>query len=323
MIRAFSPRDGRLDEQAAEDSLGEALWIDLLSPDASELAALTAATGIELPSRDTMAEIEPSSRLYRQGGAIFMTPTLPSGSESTDPNFAPVTFALTARHLVTLRYHAPKPFQTYPGRADEAPSACDTPRGILLGLMDEIVDRLADLLEGAGHALDTLSVTIFAASEATEGKGGDFKRALKEIGRQADYIARLRYSLVTVERALGFLAPTLRDGSDAQGEARALVTTLTGDATALTQHADSLTQQATLLLDATLGLIDIEQSNIIKIFSVVAFVLLPPTLIASIYGMNFAHMPELGWRYAYPAVIGAMIVSAVLPYLYFKRRGWL
>ena len=136
--------------------------------------------------------------------------------------------------------------------------------------------------------------------------------------------------LVSLERMLGFLAQRLQSAAtggsaDKAGReaSRAALKTQQRDVAALTQHSDALTQQTTLLLDATLGLINIEQAKIIKIFSVVAFVMLPPTLIASIYGMNFEHMPELGWRFGYPAALGGMVVSAVLPYLYFKRKGWL
>jgi magnesium transporter len=326
VIRAFPPSPGPLVAREGAADFGGAVWIDLVHPEPAELAAVAQATGFDLPTREDMAEIEPSSRLYREGGAQVMTATLPAGAGSEAAVFGPVTFLLGAEVLVTLRYQAPKPFETYPGRADQAAARPDSPAGVMIGLIDEVVDRIADLLEQAGGRLDAVSREVFAVTESRKTRSGDFQTALTRIGREADFVAKLRACLVSMERVLGFFIQGLSqpgDARDGQKQARALARTQARDVAALTQHADALTQQTTLLLDATLGLISIEQSNIIKIFSVVAFVMLPPTLIASIYGMNFEHMPELGWRWAYPAALAGMVVSAVTPYLYFKRKGWL
>jgi len=322
MIRAFAPGPGALAPLPLDAGLHGAVWIDLVAPTPEETAAVIAATGLVLPTREDMAEIEPSSRLYREGGAQVMTATLPAASDTGRSVFGPVTFALGPAVLVTLRYHDPRPFQTYPARADQAPTPPESPRGVMIGLVDESVDRIADLLEQAGGRIDALSREVFAAPEGTKPRSADFRDALTRIGREADRVARLRACLVSLERVLGFFLLGARQAGDKHGvqdEAK----TQARDVAALTQHADALTQQTTLLLDATLGLINIEQANIIKIFSVVAFVMLPPTLIASVYGMNFEHMPELGWRFGYPAALVAMVVSAVTPYLYFKRKGWL
>ena len=322
MLRAFAADEGGRLRAEPAPPLAEAVWIDLLRPTPAEMEAAAAAAGIALPTREAMEEIEPSSRLYHEGGAAYMTAILPAGADGDQPAMAPVGFVLTPRQLVTLRFHEPRPFTTFPGRAQQAPVACTDGRGALLGLLDDIVDRLADILERAGRDLDALSDAIFATSDAPEGTTGDHQRALKAIGRMGRFLSKIRDSLGSLQRLMGFLDQRIAQG-EADAPARGLIETLSRDVQALEQQAEFHAQTVTLLLDATLGLINIEQSNIIKTFSVVAFVLLPPTLIASIYGMNFERMPELGWRLGYPLALAAMVVSAILPYLYFKRRGWL
>lgn len=322
MIRTFAHEAGALCPRDGAGGLAGAVWIDLVGPDAAEIASVNAAFDVDLPSREDMDEIETSSRLYHEGATAFMTATLPSGADGDDPVMAPVTFALLPDRLITLRHHDPRPFDTFPLRAQQAPIGCATGEGVLLGLLDEIVDRLADVLERVGRDIEGISRTVFRTPKGPQAQSLDFRRMLGEIGRKGDFLSKIRESLVSVDRVLGFLGQlSLARKSDR--EMRGLIKTLARDGQSLTQHADFLSQKITLLLDATLGLIGIEQSGIIKIFSVAAVVFLPPTLIASIYGMNFALMPELGWRFGYPMAIGLMIVSAILPYLYFKRRGWL
>jgi len=322
MIRAYAHDNGKLRLLDAPVDLTHAIWIDLFEPDAAESQLVATAFGIELPTREDMAEIETSSRLYHEGDTTFMTATLPAGADSGDPVMGPVTFVLAPQRLITLRHHAPRPFTTFPQRAQQAPIGCATAQGVLLGLLDAIIDRLADLLERIARDIDGISRAVFRNEIAPQGKGQDFRQTLKTIGRTGDFLSKMRESLVSLDRVLGFLGQMTLQSKDDR-ETRGLVKTLSRDEQSLTQHADFLSQKVTLLLDATLGMIDIEQSGIIKIVSVAAVVFLPPTLVASIYGMNFAMMPELGWRFGYPIAIGLMIISAVLPYLFFKRRGWL
>lgn len=163
---------------------------------------------------------------------------------------------------------------------------------------------------------------MFQHRGAKPTRSTDFQAILEDIGRKGDLTSNLLECLVSLERMFGFLSHSIQQRKN-ERDLRARVKTLSRDCRSLIEHAGSLTYKVTFLLDATLGLITIEQNAIIKIFSIAAVVFLPPTLIASIYGMNFQFMPELEWLLGYPLALMLMVVSAVLPYQFFKRRGWL
>lgn len=322
MIRGYINDNGRLRPvDGLPASLAAVVWIDLISPSDKEEAELEALLGIDIPTREEMEEIEISSRLYYENDASFMTATLPAHADSDDPLMGPVTFVLANNLLITVRYHEPRAFKTFPMRAEKVALGCTNGEGVLIALLEAIVDRLADILERAGHDIDKISRDVFR-DNGSRGKKKNFQVILEQIGRKGDFVSKVRDSLVSFERVIGFMGQvTTQHKSDK--DIRARNKTLARDAHSLTDHAGFLSQKITFLLDATLGLINIEQNAIIKIFSVAAVVFLPPTLIASIYGMNFEHMPELKFGLGYPMALVLMVASAVLPYLYFKRRGWL
>jgi magnesium transporter len=193
---------------------------------------------------------------------------------------------------------------------------------VLLALLDAIVDRLADLLEGGGREIEAISRSIFRHVPDGARRGPDFRSILEQIGRQGDLVSNVADSLVTVERLVAFLT-LVSEKRTTSKESRVRMKSLARDTRFLAGHAGSLSQKVTFLLDATLGMISIEQNAIIKIFSVAAVIFLPPTLVASIYGMNFHVMPELDWLFGYPFALGLMVLSAVLSYWVFKRQGWL
>ncbi len=298
------------------------MWIDLLSPSREEEVLLEKTLGVALPTREDMEEIEISSRLYEENGGIFMTVQLPAASEEDHLTTGPVTFVLVANRLITIRYHDPRTFTTFPARAARYPVAGDSADTLFLALLEALVDRLADIIERAGHTVAPISRNIFRATETTRPRSHRFRSYLETIGRTGDLISDIRDSTMTIDRAVGFYSAHLahREGTEPQ---RSRIKTITRDMHSIGDHADFLSGKITLLLDATLGLISIEQNGIIKIFSVAAVVFLPPTLVASIYGMNFKFMPELSWHFGYPFAIGLMIASALLPYWFFKRQGWL
>ncbi|WP_375262296.1 magnesium/cobalt transporter CorA [Palleronia sp.] len=317
MIRSFSNVGGRLSGPGGQ--MADAVWLDLVNPDREEEKEGERLVGVNIPTREEMEEIEISSRLYLEDGAIFMTAILPAHTEGDDPEMAPVSFVLTPDRLVTVRYHEPRAFVSFPSRAERTGIDAPNAEGVLVALLEAIVDRLADILERAAREIDVISRQIFRPKDDVP---RDNQKTLEEIGRKGDLTSNIRDSLLTLERLVGFLSHATLQRKSGK-EIRERVKTLSRDIHSLLDHADFLSQKITFLLDATLGMINIEQNGIIKIFSVAAVIFLPPTLIASIYGMNFDYMPELDWRLGYPFAIGLMIVAAIIPYAFFKRKGWL
>ncbi|ETX28257.1 magnesium transporter CorA family protein [Roseivivax isoporae] len=317
MIRGYALENGAL--VALPRAGAGAVWLDLAQPGEDERALAEDLAGLPLPRAEEMEEIEISSRLYARGETAVMTAILPARTEDAQPVMAPVSFVLTPDRLVTVRHHAPRAFETFPDRATRGDMAFDGAGDVTVSLLEAVVDRLADILERLGGEIDTISRGVFS-SEATVSR--DFQDVLERIGRKGELASNIRDSLVTLDRLARFLGQVLARRS-AGKDLRERTKTLSRDIRSLLDHAGFLSQKITFLLDATLGMISIEQNAIIKIFSVAAVMFLPPTLIASIYGMNFQHMPELGLPFGYPMALGAMVVSAILPYLYFRRRGWL
>jgi magnesium transporter len=320
MIRGFVLDNGRLRlVDNALEQLGSVLWIDLESPTDEEEHVLEARLGIDIPTREEMEEIEVSSRLYTEDGATFMTASLPSRTDTDDLLMGPVTFVLAADKLITVRYHEPRAFNTFPQRAAQVSLGCSHGDAILIALLEAVVDRLADVIERLRRDVDVVSHDIFRVDEAG-GRSRDFNGVLQSIGRKNDLASNLQDSLVSLQRLAGFFGHVEQRGNDK--DVRGRIKTLSRDVQSLLDHTSFLSQKITFVLEATLGMINIEQSNIIKIFSIAAGVFLPPTLIASIYGMNFVHMPELRWQIGYPLAGGVMLLSMLLPFWYFKRRGW-
>jgi magnesium transporter len=319
MLTAYQEAEGRLAPLPPGGPLAEALWIDLYRPGAEEVAAVS-ALGVAVPSIADMEEIEISNRLYRIDGTEAMTVVLPGMSASRGAMAGPVSFLVSPDRLVTVRHHVPRPFETFPARADRASAGCASPAQLFLGLAEEIVARLADLLEGAGATLDGVARGVYGGGAAAQPKL--LREALEEVGRQGELLGRVRLGLLTIERAIGFFDVT---AAKAGGQAlpEALVHELLRDIQALEVHADFLGQRVALITDATLGMVNLAQNSAVKGLSVVAAVFLPPTLIASVYGMNFAFMPELSLAWGYPGALGLMVVSAAASYLFFRWKKWL
>ncbi|PSJ58294.1 magnesium transporter CorA family protein [Pseudaminobacter soli (ex Li et al. 2025)] len=323
MIRTYVVDGDRLRSvNGLEEHRDSVVWADLLSPTKDEETEVERWLGVGVPTREEMEEIEISSRLYTEDGAIFMTATLPSQTEEENPVMSPVTFVLSGNRLITVRYHEPRAFLTFPLRAEKAAMGCTRGDTILVSLLEAVVDRLADVLERIGHDIDGISRSIFTPSEDSPSKRDrDFRKVFQSIGRKEELTSNIRESLMTLQRLSGFLGNVMMQGKSK--DLRARTKTLSRDVASLTDHASFLSNKIVFLLDATLGMVNIEQSAIIKIFSVAAVIFLPPTVVASIYGMNFEIMPELKWALGYPFALFLMVLSAVLPYVYFKRRGWL
>lgn len=329
LIRLYSARDQRLVPIEYDPGrVPEAIWIDVLRPKPEDERLLEEALRIDLPTHEEMREIEVSSRLYVDGDDAFMTAMVLSHTDGDDVISAPITFILAGPRLVTVRYEEPRIFSSFPDRAQKTAMGCADADSILVGLLEAISDRLADVLERLTLELDVLSREIFEPQKADKKKerrprnSEDYQRILEAIGRKYKMASSIRESLVTQSRmASFFLNAALQRKAGKDLAAR--IKSFARDTDSLSEHVDSVSQKLTFLLDATLGLVNIEQNTIIKIFSVAAVIFLPPTLVASIYGMNFDFMPELKWPLGYPFAIFLMILSAVIPYVFFKRKGWL
>ena len=326
MLRVFEIADACLKrrqlELAAPVVVPEtSLWLDLYAPTAEETRAAEAFLGVTLPTKEEMEEIEASSRVYVEDDGLFMTTSIVSKTETEYPESASVTFVLAKNRLLTIRYSEPMPFNTFPARAERQSGMWSTADYLLVGILEAIVDRTADILERVGADVDSLSRESFDKprhNQALEHK--DFQQLLVRLGRQNDLIGKVRESLIGFSRILTFLTQTF-EGRPGGKELRSYNKTITR--ASLADHTNFLSNKVTFLLDAILGMINLEQNRIIKILSVATTIFLPPTVMASIWGMNFVHMPELGWTWGYPTALGAIIVSAVIPAIFFKWRGWL
>ncbi|MFN3558662.1 MAG: magnesium transporter CorA family protein [Brevundimonas sp.] len=293
----------------------DVLWIDLLNPTPEEDAAVEAALGLSVPTREEMQELEASSRVYRENGATYLTTDIVTRGDEEIPGVEPVTFILTDGPLVTIRYAEPRPFALLLEKLEREPGLCGSGADLFLNLMEVVVDRASDILSKTVIRVEGIANHVFSG-----GKTVGFEKLITKLGRAQIANARIEQSLAGLNRIFAFVGTDERIDS---GQDRAHLRSLSRDVESLTAHNQSVAASINFQLSAALGLINIEQSSIIKIFSVAAVAFLPPTLIASIYGMNFDHMPELHWPIGYPLAVTAMLISAVLPLLWFKHKGWL
>ena len=299
-----------------------AIWLDLLNPTKEEDRIVEQALSIAIPTREEMKEIEVSSRLYQEQGAHYMTATIIYRVDTPDPHTTEITFILTDRQLVTVRYAEPRAVHLFLIQAQKGDLDCSTPIEVMLGLIEAVMEREADLIERLQLQSDRIAQTIFDMKGGAATRGRRFDVVLKDIGKLGETNSRVRESLVSIGRLLTFLGNTPQARA-ATPAVRERIKTESHDVQSLADHVSYMASRLTFMLDASLGMVNIEQNQIIKLFSVVAVMLMPPTLVASLYGMNFKHMPELTWTWGYPMALGAMVLSALLPYIYFRYRGWL
>ena len=319
MLFAYKLDQGRLTLMPVDADIAQAVWIDLYRPQPEQTARVE-ALGLVIPSLDDMEEIEISNRLYREGGNDYLTVILPGQTPDKAAITGPVTFILGAARLVTVRHHAPRSFETFPTRADQSSAGCATHLRLFLGLVEEIVSRQADLLEGSSKALDRTAAQVYSADAGRD--TGLLGEGLTAIGQEGEVLSRVRLALLTLERMLSTFGVWISDRADGPG-LQPHIKALMRDIQALEEHAAFLSSRVSLISDTTLGMINLAQNATVRILSVVAALFLPPTLIASIYGMNFDVMPELHQPWGYPMALGMMLASAVFTYVYCKWMRWL
>ncbi len=342
MLTAYHVVDGILKPRGSDNgnSLNDkCIWVDLINPTKEEDLLVEKHFGFAIPTREEMEEIEASSRLYQERGAQYMTAVVlhqrdapPLVAATPDqrreariadvPMATPVTFVLSGNRLVTVRYDEPRAFPIFLTRNQKGDLPCPDACSTLVGLLEAIIDREADRVERMQAEIDRLGHSIFGihGDQATQNKRFEF--AVKNIGREGELTSRSRESLQSLDRLLTYLAFVMGERNDDK-HVRTRVKTASRDVASLNDQVNYISGKVQFLLDATLGLIGLQQNNIIKFFTVVSVAMMPPTLIASLYGMNFKNMPELEWNWGYPMAIALMVISAVVPFAYFKRKGWM
>ena len=320
MLTTYYARDGHI-AAGAEGELAEALWIDLYEPSREEEQRVEAALQLAVPTRDEMREVESSSALYSEHGATFVTIRVVDRGDVGQSKLASMTLILTGRQFLTIRYANPRSFQQFVSRSAKPENLFHTAASALLCLLETVVDRDADILEEIGDALEPISFEIFSQNAAAMKSiaAADLGGVLKRIGTSGELASRVRESLHSIGRSVPFLQMHLSDTP----ELRMRLKTLGRDVQSLLEHDNFLQTQVQFLLDSNIGLISIQQNAIMKTLSIAAVVFLPPTLIGSIYGMNFEHMPELHWRFGYLWALAVMAFSAAGPLVYFRVKRWL
>ena len=288
---------------------GDIFWIDLLTPNAAELHYAEELCSIEMSTKDEMREIEATSRLYCEDGGRFMTTTVLSRVETDEPMIAEISFILKQRVLITIRHTDSYSFRVFSHQLLRTPS---TNRDLVfIGLLETLVDRQADVLERFGTDLDALSKKIF----------GTHRVRRKPKSEDPD-TEDLRDALVNLLRLI-----TYAGNEDAcTGSHDSLYVPLrpvSRDVNSLSEYASFLSNKINFMLDAVLGLINIEQNDIVKVFTIMSVVFLPPTLIASIYGMNFEYIPFLHSEWGVWMSLGLMLISASAPLIIFKIKRFI
>lgn len=305
-----------------EKIVEDAVWIDMHNPTIEEEKLAESRLNIKIPTREEIWMNQVLNRFYREDGASYMTAAIITKIDTPHPKTSTVTFILGKNFLLTIRYIMPTSFQNFANRIINNPQYFPTSKHVLEGLLEEIITRVAYNSEVVASELDKLSHDIFEMDvfeKRKKQKPSQMNRVLKKLGTCADLNSKINESLHSVNRLVTFF----KSEPDNNKEIEDAVNIQLSDINALSKQTAFLSDEITFLLDATLGLINVEQNLIIKIFSVVAVFFLPPTLVSSIYGMNFAKMPELQWSYGYPTAIFLMILCALVPFLYFRKHGWL
>jgi len=307
----------------------EIAWIDLLKPEPDEVLFVKRTTGLDVPNIEDLSEIESSSRLRHQNGAIYLSaPLIYRGADSDHPLTTPVGFVLTRERLITVRFEDITSFKTFSARDLAGESDPLSSVAVFAGLMDAITDRLADVLESIAAELDALSHRLFhtpatepAARRPPARESADLRIILRRVGNSGDLASKIRDSLLGIGRIVPYVLSLAADWLPSEIKLR--LDTVRQDVLSLSDYDAHIVNKVQLLLDATLGLINVEQNNIIKVLTIVSVVGIPPTLIASMYGMNFKGMPEYDWSWGYPYGLALIALSAILPVAWFKWRGWI
>jgi len=311
---------------AADSIPPTAVWIDMTDPSPEEIAFVERTAKVHVPTRAELVEIETSSRLRTENGVLYLSTPMLFGAAAGEPRMTPLGFVVAKDRLVTVRFDPITVFETFKHQVGKPDTVHPSSAGAFVGLLEAIVDRFADHLEKVGTELDATSHRIFradpaAARKRAPGDDGSLREAIRAIGREGDFISKVRDALLGIGRIVPFVATRGADWLPPETQAR--LATLKQDIASLNDYDAYLSSKVQFLLDATLGLVNIDQNNIIKLLTIVTIVGIGPTLVASWYGMNFKTMPELEWSFGYPYAIALALVTGIAPLVWFRLRRWL
>jgi len=300
------------------------IWIDMINPDPSEEKYIEKILDIEAPTEKEMDKFEVISPFYKERDVEYMTVTILDKGCEDYPDSTAITFILTKKYIISTRYDKPRSFDYFNSWLIRNKSRSFTPEYILTSIIDFIVNCCADILEETGNEIDNLLKIVFEKPIDKKKNSSEFYNdIIRRIGQTGAVISKNRESLVSLSRMIIYFSQIDHAKYMNKKDSRLRIKHISREIGSLSEYANFLSQRNSFLLDATLGMISVEQNIIIKVFTVAAAVFMPPTLIASIYGMNFKFMPELGMRLGYPMILIFIVISAILPYLFFKRKGWL
>ena len=307
-----------------------AVWLDLLDPTDAERDAAERLTGLRVPSREDVAEIESSSRLYAEEGVLYLSMPYSYLAADGQSQVVPVGFVLSATHLLTLRFAVLPAVENFATRFAEGGQV--TAAEAFVGLAEAIVDRTADVLERVAIELEGLSRATFRSEDPTQAKGATPSRnarrvdlglraSLTAVGRCGNTLGNLRDSVLALGRIVAFVQQAQADWDPPSLTPR--LATLRQDIASLNDYDQQLNAKVGFLLDAVLGFINIEQNNGVKVLTVVSVVGIPPTFVVGLYGMNFKNMPEYDWAYGYQYGWALILLSVVVPLVWFRIKGWI
>ncbi len=320
MIITYLNQNNKIERSTEVILDSSTLWIDLVNMSREEEKLIENFLGIDIPSKEEMEQIEVSRRLYVENDATYFIMSLINHNITTIINHS-VTFILFNNLLITVRYNEElKSFNSFGQKLVKNQNNYFEAKEIFLELLTIIIEILADILQDVRQNIDKLNREIFLTDTSAEEKT-DYAEVLKKIGQQGNFLSKTEESILSINRVINY---SQQSNKFAKNEPQILrLATMLADLNSIAEHANFLSGSITFLLEALLGIIQLEQSNIVKLVSIVSLIFLPPTLIASIYGMNFEIMPELKQWLGYPITLLIMLISGWLPYKICKKKKWL
>ena len=312
MLRAFP--------DTPDNSLTGACWIDIVDPIPAEIAAFEKTFGLRVPAKEEVSEIETTSRLRVEHGALYMSAPLILATGDEPWIVAPTGFVLSKTALLTVRFVQSAIFDSVRKDLNVGPLA---PTVVYVCVLEELVDHVADLLEASSQALDDASHLIFRRENLRRlsRESSLLRQLLVRTGRTSERMAHITYTLVCLDRMAKFTIERGREWLEPEQISR--LQSVSADIASLEQYAEGLVNRIQLLQDAATGIINVAQNEVMKILTVASVAGIPPVLVAGIYGMNFKNMPELNWAWGYPFALMLIVLTTLVPLIWFKWKGWI